>query len=64
LAFANFLAVSPLINESGIDVEVVAHGRPDSVPRIPYSARLATAGQWNAVAERNNRVEVILLPSA
>ena len=64
LAFANFLAVSPLINESGIDVEVVAHGRSDSVPRIPYSARLATAGQWNAVAERNNRVEFILLPGA
>jgi CheY-like chemotaxis protein len=64
LAFANFLAVSPLINESGIDVEVVAHGRSDSVPRIPYSARLATAGEWNAVAERNNRVEVILLPGA
>jgi CheY-like chemotaxis protein len=64
VAFANFLAVSPLVNESGIEVEVVANGRADSVRRFPYSSNLATAGQWNAIAERNNRIEYILLPGA
>ena len=64
VAFANFLAVSPLVNESGIDVEVVANARQDSIRRFPYPAGVATAGQWNDIAERNNRLEVVLIPGA
>ncbi len=63
LAFANFLATSPLVNGGPIDVEVVAHSRADSRRRYPYPANITTAGQWNAVAALNNRVEYELLPA-
>lgn len=64
LAFANFLATSPLVNESGILVQLVAHDRRDSIRRYPYPANLRTAGQWNRVAELNNRVQYDLVPDA
>jgi hypothetical protein len=45
-------------------VDVVAHGRSGSVRRYPYPANLQTAGEWNQVAVRNNRVEFSLLPAS
>ncbi len=62
IGFANFLATSPLVNGSGVDVEVVAHDRSGSVRRYPFPANLQTAGEWNRIAEKNNRVEYSLLP--
>jgi 2-keto-3-deoxy-galactonokinase len=40
----------------------VAHG--SAQPVVPYPALLAglTAGEWNAVARQNNRVNITLLP--
>lgn len=55
--FANFLAGSPLVNQTGIDVEVVAHDRNESIARVPYPSGAASAGEWNQVAGLNNRVE-------
>jgi CheY-like chemotaxis protein len=63
LAFANFLASSPLVNEAGIDVQLVAHGMRDSVRRFPLSPGIRTAGEWNGIAELNNRVEFTLIPA-
>ena len=63
LAFANFLASSPLVNEAGIEVELVAHGMRDSVRRFPLSPGIRTAGEWNGIAELNNRVEFTLIPA-
>jgi CheY-like chemotaxis protein len=62
LGFANFLASSPLVNQSGIEVQLVAHGERDSVRRHGFSPGLRTAGEWNQVAGLNNRVEVTLIP--
>lgn len=62
LAFANFLASSPLVNDSGIEVELIGRGTRDSVRKYPYSPGLRTAGDWNRVAELNNRVEFTLIP--
>lgn len=62
VAFANFLASSPLLAADSIDVEVVAHGTRDSTRRYPVPANVRTAGEWNRVAALNNRVEVTLLP--
>ena len=62
LSFANFLSSSPLVNDGPVRVDVVAHGRDDSLRRHPYPASLATAGEWNAIARRNNRVQYTLLP--
>ena len=63
LAFANFLASSPLVNEAGIEVQLVAHGTRDSVRRFPLSPGIRTAGEWNGIAELNNRVEFALIPA-
>ena len=63
LAFANFLASSPLVNEAGIEVQLVAHGMRDSVRRFPLSPGIRTAGEWNGIAELNNRVEFTLIPA-
>ncbi len=62
VGFANFLATSPLVNGGAIDVEVVAHDRRSSARRYPYPASVTTAGDWNAIAALNNRVEYTLLP--
>ena len=61
--FANFLSSSPLVNNSGIEVEVVALNRSESVRRFSYPATLTSAGEWNEIAGLNHRVEVTLLPA-
>ena len=63
IAFANFLATSPLVNDSGIRIEIVSHQY--SQPRVPYPARHSdiSAYEWNRIAAINNRVEVELVPS-
>jgi CheY-like chemotaxis protein len=63
LAFANFLATSPLVNGGPIDVEVVALSRADSARRYPFPAHIGTAGEWNEIAALNNRVEYEFLPA-
>lgn len=63
VAFANFLATSPLLQATGIEVEVHAHGPRDSVRRYPFPLNMQTAGEWNRVAELNNRVEFQLIPA-
>ncbi len=61
--FESFLAASPFIEGSGIELEVIARQRVDSVPRVPYPIEPVTAGEWNRIAAENNRVEVSLLES-
>jgi CheY-like chemotaxis protein len=61
IAFANFLASSPLVNETGIEVRVFAHDSRTSLRRHPFSPGIRTAGEWNRIAELNNRVEFTLI---
>jgi CheY-like chemotaxis protein len=62
VAFANFLGSSPLVGGK-IRLELVSRG--EDLPRYPYpsTASVAKAGQWNALALRNQRVEISLLPA-
>ncbi len=62
--FASFLLSSPLVSESGIDVEIVALDRAASVAAEPMPSSATTAGEWNAVAARNHRVQYSILPAA
>lgn len=62
VGFANFLATSPLLQDAGIQVRLVVHGSRDSVPRHGIPPGLRTAGEWNAIAALNNRVEFTLIP--
>ena len=63
IAFANFLSTSPLVNNSGISIEIVNHSY--SEPRVEYPSRESdiTSWEWNRIASTNNRVEVTLIPS-
>ena len=63
IAFANFLATSPLVNGSDISIEIISHQFSD--PRLEYPSRDSdvTASVWNRIAAVNNRVEVELVPA-
>ena len=63
IAFANFLATSPLVNNSGIDVELVPHLYSRPLVSYPPQHEDITAFEWNRIAGRNNRVEVTLIPA-
>jgi CheY-like chemotaxis protein len=62
IAFANFLATSPLVNDSDIRIEIISH--QFSEPKLEYPAKDSdiTAGAWNRIAAVNNRIEVVLVP--
>jgi CheY-like chemotaxis protein len=64
IAFANFLAASPLLDNSGISIEFVPHLY--SSPHVTYPPRHPdiTAFEWNRIAAANNRVEVVLIPDS
>ena len=64
IAFANFLATSPLVNNSDISIDLVPHLY--SRPRVNYPPQHqdVTAFEWNRIAAANNRVEVTLIPDA
>jgi CheY-like chemotaxis protein len=64
IAFANFLATSPLVHNSGISIELLPHLY--SRPRAPYPPQQQgiTAFEWNRIAAANNRVEVTLAPDS
>ena len=44
-------------NADGIQIELIANDRFASTRRYPYPESDVTAGEWNSVANRNNRVE-------
>jgi CheY-like chemotaxis protein len=63
VGFANFLGSSPLVNEGQMEVQLFAHGTRDSVRRYSFPASIRTAGEWNRIAELNNRVEYTFIPA-
>ncbi len=62
LEFTNFLDSSRLLETGNIEIQIVHHGRADSRELYSYPRSGATAGEWNAAAQKNNRLEVALLP--
>ncbi len=64
VAFAEFLRSSPLVTTSGITVELIAHDRAHSLSHVPAPPDLSRAGDWNRIAERNNRLEYALIPAS
>jgi CheY-like chemotaxis protein len=61
--FAQMMSSSPHVNAAGIDVELVAHDRDHSLRQFPFPGDTSRAGDWNRIAERNNRVEYTLIPT-
>jgi len=62
-AFEAFVSQSALLQNSGIELEVVALDRLDSLPREAYPTAAQSAGAWNRVAARNHRIEYSLRPA-
>ena len=63
IAFANFLATSPLVNNSGISIELIPHLYSRPLAEYPPQHEDITAYEWNRIAARNNRVEITLVPA-
>jgi CheY-like chemotaxis protein len=59
--FGAFMDMRPE-NANGIRIELVANDRFSSTRRYPFPEEGASAGDWNEVAARNNRVEYEFLP--
>lgn len=56
------LLVSPAIAESGIRLQIEGVGDERLTAQYPAAEKVATAGEWNAYAARNNRISVTLVP--
>lgn len=58
VGFLNYLHSAPILLEGNIEVELSSQGY--SVPRYTYPAitSAVSAGEWNAVAQKNNRIAV------
>ena len=61
LDFARLLQSSPLVNDSGIRVELVAHDRAHSLRQVPFPSDVNRADDWNRIAQHNNRLEYSLI---
>jgi CheY-like chemotaxis protein len=62
IAFANFAATLGQRTAGAITVEAVSAGRRNPI-EYPEQGEGSTAGDWNAVAAQNNRVEFHLVPA-
>jgi len=62
VAFANFAAILRQRTGGAIDIETANAGRRSPVT-YPEQGESSTAGEWNAVAAKNNRVEFRLVPA-
>lgn len=61
LAFANFLRLRRDRSGGRIRYEIISRGSMDPVIDYPASTVSLSAGDWNAIASSNNRVEISLL---
>ena len=62
VAFANFMNASQQTTSGQIRFEVVDMGNSQPAEAYPSLGAALTAGEWNAVAGRNHRVQVVLDP--
>jgi hypothetical protein len=60
--FANFAATLAQRTGGAVTVELVNAGRRNPVA-YPEQGEDSTAGDWNAIAAQNNRVEFHLVPA-
>ena len=61
-AFKRFLNESPLLSDD-IRIEVIPRGASQPLLEYPGNAEIS-AGEWNRIAQRNQRVHIALIPRA
>lgn len=62
VAFANFIRLADERSAGLIRYEIVSLGNSDPVMDYPMTPESVTAGTWNVIAGKNNRVEISVLP--
>jgi CheY-like chemotaxis protein len=63
IAFANFLATSPLLESGAISIEIVPYLYSQPQLQYPPQQGNVRAYEWNRIAAINNRVDVRLIPN-
>jgi len=64
IAFANFLATSPLLESGAISIEIVPFQYSQRHLEYPPQQANVSAYEWNRIAAVNNRVDIRLVPAA
>ncbi len=64
VAMASFINSSELRTDGAVRFQIVARGAVDPIVEYPVSATALTAGEWNAIADANHRIEIRLLPDS
>jgi hypothetical protein len=63
IAFANFIATSPLLESGAISIEIVPYLYNQPQLQYPPQQDNVRAYEWNRIAAINNRVDVRLIPN-
>lgn len=58
LGFLNYMHSAPILTEGNIDVEMSSQGYLEPQVSYPPTTSATSAGQWNAVAQKNNRISI------
>lgn len=61
-AFSRYV-VTQSSARSPVQIELVTHGNERPLVRYPNVATLRTAGEWNGIAGRNQRVQIAIVPT-
>jgi len=62
VAFANFVRLAEERSAGQIRYEIISLGNSDPVMDYPTSPENVSAGAWNAIAAKNNRVDISIFP--
>ncbi|HIP53441.1 MAG TPA: response regulator [Chromatiales bacterium] len=62
IGFSNYLATAPALADGKITVEINSAGISRPITPYPSVSTAVTAGEWNRIAERNQRIEIKLIP--
>ena len=64
VAMANFINSSDVRTGGAVRFAIVARGAANPIVQYPASVAAFTAGEWNAIADINHRIEIRLLPDS
>ncbi len=64
VAMANFINAAEMRTGGALRFAIVPRGTSEPLLEDPLSATAFTAGEWNAIADVNNRIEIVLLPDS
>ncbi len=63
IGFANYISSEPAFNNGLIDLKIESAGNDEPAQPYPSPWAVQSAGEWNRIAQANNRLEIRILPS-